>query len=254
MTGEVEAIFRYPVKGLTGQPLTEAWLEPGAPLPFDRAFAIENGPGRFKFNDPKTLPRENFLTLVREERLAAVEARFDERDLTLSIFRASKRVAHGDLTTTAGRAIIEQFFAAYMGDSARGAPKVRHAPSHSFGDAGPDCIHLINLATLKDVERAVGRPLSALRFRPNIIVRGFEAWEEFSWIGREIDAGEGRLHIFERTARCAATNVDPLTAHRDLDIPATLQRHWAHADFGVYARVVSGGHIRTADAVRVLQK
>lgn len=253
MSGEIEAIFRYPVKGLTGQALTEVWLEPGSALPFDRAFAIETGSGRFNPSDPKALPRENFLNLLRDERLAVVEARFEENDSTLSLFRAGKRVAHGNLTTTAGRAIIEQFFAAYMGDSARGVPKIRFARAHSFGDAGHDCVHVINLATLSDVERAVGRPLSALRFRPNIIVRGFEPWEEFSWIDREIVVGDAHLKVFGRTERCAVINVDPTTAHRDLDIPATLRRHWHHADFGVYARVIGNeAHVRAGDPVTVI--
>jgi hypothetical protein len=34
-------------------------------------------------------------------------------------------------------------------------------------------------------------------------------------------------------------------------IPATLQRTWGHADFGVYANVVEGGEVNMADAVQL---
>ena len=43
----VSAIYRYPIKGLTPERLDGVTLAPGETLPFDRAYAIENGPGRF---------------------------------------------------------------------------------------------------------------------------------------------------------------------------------------------------------------
>lgn len=252
MTGRVEAIYRYPVKGMTAHAMATVALIEGETLPFDRAYAIENGPGRFDESNPKTLARNNFLMLMRDERLAALDARFDDVDQTLSLFRSGKQVAKGDLTTTSGRAILEQFFAAYMHDELRGAPKIRRADGHSFADSDEKCVHIINMETLHDLERASGRPLDPLRFRPNFVVSGFGIGQEFSWTGREIEIGSARLHVFERTQRCAATNVDPTTAHRDLDIPATLQRHWGHTNFGVYARVIEGGSVRPGDEVRPL--
>lgn len=250
--GKVEAIYRYPVKGLTAHALTCAQLTTGGVLPFDRAYAIENGPGRFDESNPKTLDRIAFLMLLRDERLAALEARFDDQDQTLTIFRSGKQVARGNLNSTAGRAILEQFFAAYMRDELRGAPKIRHADGHSFADASSPCVHLINLESLHDLERVIGRPLNPLRFRPNFVVSGIEAWQEDAWVGRDIEAGSVRLQVFERTQRCAATNVDPETASRDLDIPATLMRRWGHSNFGVYARVVDGGTVATGNAVHLV--
>ena len=43
----VSALYRYPVKGLSPEPLARASLIAGDALPFDRAYAIENGSGRF---------------------------------------------------------------------------------------------------------------------------------------------------------------------------------------------------------------
>ena len=103
MTGRVEAIYRYPVKGMTAHAMATVALIEGETLPFDRAYAIENGPGRFDESNPKTLARNNFLMLMRDERLAALDARFDDVDQTLSLFRSGKQVAKGDLTTTSGR-------------------------------------------------------------------------------------------------------------------------------------------------------
>jgi MOSC domain-containing protein YiiM len=53
----------------------------------------------------------------------------------------------------------------------------------------------------------------------------------------------------KRIVRCAATNVDPETAARDLNIPHTLMRHLGHADCGVYAEVIAGGSIGVGDPI-----
>jgi MOSC domain-containing protein len=53
--------------------------------------------------------------------------------------------------------------------------------------------------------------------------------------------------VIAAITRCAATQVNPLTAERDLDIPAALQQHFGHNLMGIYAEVVGGGAIATGD-------
>jgi MOSC domain-containing protein YiiM len=53
----------------------------------------------------------------------------------------------------------------------------------------------------------------------------------------------------KRIVRCAAVNVDPESAARDLDIPHTLTRRFGHGDCGVYAEVIAGGTVSVADAI-----
>jgi uncharacterized protein YcbX len=57
------------------------------------------------------------------------------------------------------------------------------------------------------------------------------------------------LKVVKRITRCAAINVDPETAVRDLDIPPTLMRRLGHNECGIYAEVTAGGTIGVADAV-----
>lgn len=226
-------------------------LSEGEPVPFDRAYAIENGPGRFDPEHPKHLPKINFLMRMRDERLAHLNTRFDEATHTLTILRDGKQVARGQLSMPLGRKMIEQFLAAYMEKELRGAPKIVSAPGHSFSDVADKCLHLINLASLRELERVMGRELNPLRFRPNLVVDGLPPWQELELIGRSLDIGEARLEIFERTERCAATDVDPATAKRDTAIPAALLRTLGHSDFGIYARVTKGGKIAVGDTLTV---
>ncbi len=248
----VGALYRYPVKGLTPEPLEHVALEPGATVPFDRAYAIENGAGRFDPNAPRHLPKINFLMLMRDERLATLRSRFEDETETLTITRDGKQVARGQLSTPLGRQLIEQFFAAYMKGELRGAPKIVRAPGHSFSDVAAKCLHIVNLASVREVERTLGRPVDPLRFRANVYLDGVEPWSELKWLGKDIEAGPVRLSVFARTQRCDATNVDPSTGARDMAIPPTLQRTWGHADFGVYAKVASAGTVGLGAPVKVL--
>ncbi|MGI9403132.1 MAG: MOSC domain-containing protein [Hyphomicrobium sp.] len=247
----VRGLYRYPVKGLSPEPLERVELRAGETVPFDRAYAIENGPGRFDPDHPQHLPKIHFLMLMRDERLATLQTKFDDASETLTILRDGKQVARGQLTTPLGRQMIEQFLAAYMEAELRGAPKIVFSQGYSFSDVAAKCVHIVNLASVRELERAAGNPVNPLRFRPNIVIDGAAPWQEFSWIDNEIAVGGAKLAVLERTSRCAATNVDPDTGKRDMAIPAVLQRTWGHTDFGVYARVSEDGTIAISDAITV---
>ncbi len=59
--------------------------------------------------------------------------------------------------------------------------------------------------------------------------------------------------MVKRIVRCAAVNVDPDTAERDLAIPQALQRRLGHADCGIYAEVITGGSIGDGDTIAAEQ-
>jgi uncharacterized protein YcbX len=248
-TPSVAALYRYAVKGLSPEPLPSVTLEAGGVMPFDRAYAIENGPGRFDPDNPRHLPKITFLMLMRDERLATLVTKFDDATETLTIERAGKQVARGQLSTPLGRKMIEQFFAAYMSAELRGPPKVVSAPGHSFSDVAMKCLHIVNLATLRDIERVMGRAVDPLRFRANVYIDGLEPWAERNWIGREIALGGVRCAVVDETSRCEATNVDPKSGARDMAIPPLIQRTWGHTDFGIYAKIVTGGALAVGDTV-----
>ena len=70
---------------------------------------------------------------------------------------------------------------------------------------------------------------------------------------RSLSIGDIRLKVVKRIVRCAAVNVDPDTAQRDLAIPQALQRRLGHGDCGIYAEVTTGGSIAVGDAIMAEQ-
>jgi uncharacterized protein len=251
---QIKAIHRYPVKGLSPEPMARVALSPGATLPCDRLYAIENGPSGFDPAEPKYFPKMRFLMLMRNAGLAALKTRFDETGHTLVIEHEGREAARGDLRTAEGRAAIEAFFADFSADELRGPPRVLNAPGHSFSDVAKKVVSIINLASVQALEDAIGTPVDPLRFRGNLQVEGWPAWSEFDLLGRTLAAGPVRLKVIKRIVRCAATEVDPATGLRDLDIPRTLMKRFGHADCGVYAEVVAGGTLAVGDSLEPLHE
>ena len=250
---EITGLYRYPVKGLTPEPLENVGLSPGQTLPADRRYAIENGPSGFDPAAPAWLPKIRFLMLQRDEWLAALQAHFDEKTNVLTLRENGAVAAEGNLETPAGRAAIERFFAGRHAAKIKGPPKVLTCPGHSFSDVAKKVVSIINLASLAAIENMVGFPVHPLRFRANVYVRGWPAWHEASLLGETLAVGGARLKVVKRITRCAAVNVDPELAVRDMEIPNMLMRRLGHNECGIYAEVVEGGTIAVGDPVAVEQ-
>ena len=249
-TATLQSIYRFPVKGLSPEPLPRVALTPGQTVPGDRLYAIENGPSGFDPAAPKHQPKMRYLMLMRNERLATLRTRFDDATHTLTVGYDGREAARGDLRTADGRAAIERFFASFSAADLRGPPKVLHAPGFSFSDVAAKVVSIINLASVADLENYVGAPIDPLRFRANLYVTGWPAWQELDMVGRKLAIGNGvHVKIVKRIVRCAATNVDPTTGARDLEIPNTLMKTFGHADCGIYAEVVTGGEIALGDTL-----
>ncbi len=242
-------IRRYPVKGMTAETLEAVELAPGEGVPGDRRFAITHAASRCDPHRPTWQPPDSFVMLKRHERLARIQSRFDAASNHLTILRDGKEVASGDVSSAAGRAVIDQFLSAFLGEDARGNAHLVEAPGTMFTDMPDKWLSIINLASVADLERVVRGSVEPLRFRGNLYVEGALPWQEFYWVGRELSIGAARLRVIERIERCAATNVNPETAQRDLNIPKSLREGFGHLDMGVYAEVIAGGTVRTGDTV-----
>src|SRR5882757_9795524 len=121
---KIQAIYRYPVKGLTPEPLPRTRLAAGATVPGDRLYAIENEPSGFDPAAPRYFPKTRFLMLMRDERLATLRTRFEDANHTLTIAYDGREAARGDVRSAEGRARIEDFFATFCAAELRGPPRV----------------------------------------------------------------------------------------------------------------------------------
>ena len=238
------------MKGLSPEPLARTQLSIGATVPCDRLYAIENGPCGFDPTAPAYFPKQRFLMLMKNERLAALRTAFDEASHTLVIVHDGREAARGDLRTP------------------RDAPR-SNASSHS--SAPTNCAgrrkSCMRRATASRMWRARSYRSSTLprspRWRMPSGRRSIRCAcaATSTWLAgrpgassicsaRRSRSGLRRgCKIVKRIVRCAATEVDPDTGIRDLAIPSTLMRTFGHADCGVYGEVIADGTVAVGDAV-----
>jgi len=253
-SAKIDSIYRYPVKGLTPEPLARAALTPGQTLPADRRYAIENGPSGFDPAAPKWMPKPHFLMLMRDEWLAGLRTHFEDASHVLTIRRNGDIAVQGNLETAEGRAAVENFFATAFAGRIKGPPKVLSGEGHSFSDVARKVVSIINLASVRAIETMVDYPVHPLRFRANLYVEGWPAWHEFDLLDKTLAVGDVRLKVVKRINRCAAVNVDPDTAARDLAIPQALMRRLGHGECGIYAEVIAAGTIAVGNTIAAAEQ
>ena len=100
---KIDSLYRYPVKGLTPEHLSQVTLSVGQTLPSDRRYAIENGPSGFDPAAPKFFPKVVFLMLMRNERLAALRTHYDDASHVLTIRENGAESVRGQNPAHLGR-------------------------------------------------------------------------------------------------------------------------------------------------------
>src|SRR5579859_4622891 len=194
--GQIEAIFRYPVKSMRGEPLDTATLGWHG-LDGDRRFAFRRleERGGFPWLIASRLPELILFTPQRHEDGAG------EAPPT------HVRTPEGEEMPLFGEALAAELGRRY------GAPVQMMRLNHGIFDEAS--ISVITSDTVREIGRLAGRGADIRRFRPNIVVRSTRAvpFEEDQWVGGVLTFGEAddapAVTVTMRDLRCAMVNFDP---------------------------------------------
>lgn len=252
-------VGRYPVKGLGGESLDEAFLGPDG-LRFDRLLGLAND----------AIPLESFGSWTSHEAFHALDTRPDLGGYSARI----SRKAGGVPGPTGGAELV---LTARDGEELRVRLRedcrldddhcVTSRIQHWFGSPGRTArlvssgshlwdfadvpISIINLATVRDIARVAKTPLDPRRFRANLYIDGLAPWAEFGFPGGRLRIGEVDLDVLRPVERCRATAVDPVTGDTEVNVPGILVGHFGHLYCGVYAQVRTPGSLRIGQHVHV---
>lgn len=225
--GQVEAIFRYPVKSMRGEPLESATLGWHG-LEGDRRLALRrlDDPGGFPWLSATKLP-ELILFTPKGHEVGNGEA------LPTHVLAPS-----GEEMPIFGEAL-----AAEVGRR-HGAPvQMMHLRQGIFDEAS---ISVITSDTAREICRLAEQNADLRRFRPNIVVRSTRAvpFEEDDWVGGVLTfgvaTGAPAVTVTMRDVRCAMVNFDPDGARRAPEVlKAVVRVHQNTA--GVYGTVTRIG-------------
>lgn len=249
----VTALWRWPVKGLGGQSLNGVSVKAGELFPYDRAFAIENGPSDFDAANPRHVAKLQFICGVAQPVTGRLSASYDDASGMLSITTLDGRAQSVDpdypahLETLAGELVDE---------GVRGTLKFRKADDlttgHGFTDVPDRWISIQNCASIATLEKVVGASLDPRRLRANVLVKGWDSFAEEEMIGKTIQMGTTRMEVMEPINRCRNIDVNPEIAQRDQKLVSTLQGMRGKRSLGVYAKITDAGSIAPGDLVSVL--
>jgi len=250
----VDSLYVYPVKGLSPEPLDSVRLTAGEGFPGDREWARARADGVYRPGTREPVPKDQFHVLVRDDRLAGLRTTVRDGH-RLSVRVGGHPVLDADLETEQGRERVTAFFARVLDLPAGQTPVVARESGRRFtdvsvvSDAMMNAVSFINLASVRALEERTGMVIDPLRFRANIYVDGLPAFSEHELVGTDIVVGETRFTAVLNTGRCAATEVNPVDARRDIAVPRLLIEHFGHRTMGFYGEVTEPGTIRPGDAV-----
>ncbi|CAG7596414.1 MOSC domain-containing protein [Leucobacter soli] len=260
----VAALYRYPVKGFTPEPLDELVVQRDGRIAGDRVLA-------FRFADaatPESLdgldywPKSKGLSLQDFPALAALRLSYDEDSRRVRILHGDVELVEAGLDP-AGRHDLVETITAYVQDSPW-APRlarpgrlplelVGDGTSSRFQDRPRGYVTIHGRSSVTELNERLGAPIDDRRFRSNIVVEGFAPRAELGWtgavrIGGVEFIGEGPI------VRCLATHANPDTGERDARVLTALTR-----DLGLSEPTLGrllllsgvGGTIRVGDEVVV---
>ena len=251
----IESLWRYPVKGMSGEQIDETALLPGQPIAGDRRYAISIGGDKVAKSPAGTwFKKAHFLQLMSHEALAALSCVVQGDHMQIS--KDGIQHLQADLADAKDVAAVEGFFSSYMNahmpGRLRGMPKVVRLDSQAFTDTNAPWITLGGSASVEAYAAATGTAPDARRFRLNMMIKTDIPFHEASLIGQDIMVGTAHLRIVAPVGRCAAIDVDPATANRGQDTLSIMHNVFGHTDLGVFAEILSAGTARTGDNITVL--
>jgi len=243
-------IFRYPIKGLSGDGMPEVKLAAGKPVPCDRQYAIALSDTEFDAENPVHLSKTKFVMLMRDTKLAEINTEFVEDGHRLVVrSKAGDVLLDVKLQDADDNEKLGSFFLEFIGKPLKAAPRVVTSEGHMFADVPQQNLSLINIDSVRDIEEKTGLKIDPKRFRGNLYVEGIGAWKEFELVDQTFTIGDVTFKAVGRIDRCAAVNVNLDTAERDMNIPLQIRKNYGHLDCGVYLDVVKGGVLKEGDTI-----
>ena len=213
MTLRIDQLWRYPVKSLAGERLTDAEVTIDG-IAGDRLVQVY-GP-------------EGIRTSRRQHRMLGLHG-------TLGPDGDARVDGHRWDTPDALRLVR-----AAAGDDAWLAM-----------DASPDRFDVLPLLVATDgAIAAFGR--DGRRLRPNLVIGGVDGLDERTWPGAELHIGEVVIGLDSLRPRCPMTTIDPDTLVRDPEVLRDIGRRFG-GRLALNAEVLHAGRIRVGDTVELVR-
>lgn len=260
MPVSIQELIVYPIKSLRGCSLSTTDVGPRG-LRHDRRWMLVDDEGQFLSQ------RSKISMALIDTRITShgIEVSVGGRDPLLIPFEPAGRPATVEVWKTPCDAIevggdSESWFSEALGVSCRlyympetsvrpvVAPGARDGDWVGFADNSP--ILFASQESIDDLNSRLPSPIPIRRFRPNVVVKGCEAFGEDHW--DSIRIGEVPLHKTNRCGRCLVTTIDietATTSEEPLRTLAHYRKDGSNVWFGCYYAPERAGRFAVGDEV-----
>ncbi len=244
-------IWRFPIKSVAAERLSHTVLSAQELLPFDRKWALAHAKSGFEMSAPSWKGKGHFINGYKFPILQSIRTQFDDQEQVIELSHPNLRSMKVDLENESDReALVEWVFQLIDDTSMKPCQLVRL--DSGLGDQSEPLISINSMASLKDLKEKSEREIEVERWRGNLWLQDLPAWEELDMIGKKIQIGDAKLQVVEEIVRCKMPMANPITGVHDLDVLKELKTHYDHINFGVFAKVLSGGEIYEGSSIEVI--
>ena len=258
--GTVESLWRYPVKGMRGEELPEAFMGFSG-FYGDRCCAIKDAVARKGFPylngntqpemlrcQPQFLHFEKSLKPPNLHEAASIAPGVTPTNADVNDFDLNIVTASGKIFSIDDPALLEM-----LAEDLRGEHRLSIVRSdRALTDCRP--VSLISRQTIGQIETESGFPIDKRRFRSNIYFNfdSKDGFAEDELIGRRLRIGaKAEIMVLERDPRCKAISLDPETGEHNPQVLRTVAK-LHEADAGVYCAVLVEGILTNGDSIELL--
>ena len=261
MSATISSINYCPVKSISFQSVDECKIKKNIGITGDRIFAftkeldldqaklIEKSPEDRKGKWNKILTLKNSPVLNKYNFL------YENEKLTLTT--NEKKILTIDVNKTSERQLLSEKIIELESSLKKPIFLIKNEECPFFDTtisnkvSFVNSVSLLNINSINDFQKKIGKEIEIPRFRGNICMDGIKAWEEREWIGKIIKINNVSFKVEKNIPRCVAINLKPKTDDNSLNLLQSLKKTYNHFDMGIYLTALDDGSISLGNSINL---
>ena len=261
MSATISSINYCPVKSISFQSVDECEIKKNIGITGDRIFAFTKGLDLDQAKLIEKSPEDRkgkwnkILTLKNSPVLNKYNFLYENEKLTLTT--NEKKILTIDVNKTSERQLLSEKIIELESSLKKPIFLIKNEESPFFDTtisnkvSFVNSVSLLNINSINDFQKKIGKEIQIPRFRGNICMDGIKAWEEREWIGKIIKINNVSFKVEKNIPRCVAINLKPKTDDNSLNLLQFLKKTYNHFDMGIYLTALDDGSISLGNSINL---
>jgi len=261
MSATISSINYCPVKSISFQSVDECEIKKNIGITGDRIFAFTKGLDLDQAKLIEKSPEDRkgkwnkILTLKNSPVLNKYNFLYENEKLTLTT--NEKKILTIDVNKTSERQLLSDKIIELESSLKKPIFLIKNEECPFFDTtisnkvSFVNSVSLLNINSINDFQKKIGKEIEIPRFRGNICMDGIKAWEEREWIGKIIKINNVSFKVEKNIPRCVAINLKPKTDDNSLNLLQSLKKTYNHFDMGIYLTALDDGSISLGNSINL---